>query len=547
MNAEPSAPWWWLLLALVAVAALTAALRLWVQARGRSGRVTVAALVPAPPAPAQLAPAAAVAPMSPMASMAQVPQAPPPTPAPADPAFHRLVSAQDALTGLASRLQLEDRLDAAALRAESHQRRLALLYIDIDGFKPINESYGYEAGDALLREVAQRLTGLGRSTDTLARMGADEFIMLMDGDPDHASAALVADRIRQALQRPYLLQGREVHLSCSIGIVLYPDHGPRARLIARADAAMLAAKRAGGNIHCFFADTMDPGALEAIELQRDLRRALETNTGLELHYQPKIDSRTGRISGVEALMRWHHPERGAVSPVVFVPVAERFGLIGALGQWVTDEACRQLRIWQDTGLRMHVAINLSVHQLRQTDLVERVQGSLARHDIAGGRVTFEITESAAMEDPQASLRVFERLAQLGVSLSIDDFGTGYSSLSYLRRLPARQLKIDRSFVQDVATQEDAQAIVRAVIKLAHALGLKVVAEGVETVAQQDVLKRMGCDQLQGFLFAKPMPARHLQLWVTGDGVPARRMQFRDSQFEHDDTDGQRPDNDDDLI
>ena len=247
------------------------------------------------------------------------------------------------------------------------------------------------------------------------------------------------------------------------------------------------------------------------------------------------------------MLRWHHPERGAVSPVVFVPVAERFGLIGALGQWVTDEACRQLRIWQDAGLRMHVAINLSVHQLRQTDLVERVQGSLARHDIAGGRVTFEVTESAAMEDPQASLRVFERLAQLGVSLSIDDFGTGYSSLSYLRRLPARQLKIDRSFVQDVASQEDAQAIVRAVIKLAHALGLKVVAEGVETVAQQDVLKRMGCDQLQGFLFAKPMPARHLQLWVMGDGVPARQMQFRDSQFEHDDTDGQRPDNDGDLI
>ncbi|WP_338440021.1 bifunctional diguanylate cyclase/phosphodiesterase [uncultured Aquabacterium sp.] len=533
MNADPSAPWWWLLLALVAVAALMAALRLWVQARERSGgaadTAATAACVPAPHVPTP---------------------ATPPTPTAqgaADPTFQRVLSAQDALTGLASRLQLEDRLDAAALRAESHQRRLALLYIDIDGFKPINESYGYEAGDALLREVAQRLTGLGRSTDTLARMGADEFIMLMDGDPDHASAALVADRIRQALQRPYLVQGREVRLSCSIGIVLYPDHGPRARLIARADAAMLAAKRAGGNIHCFFADTMDPGALEAIELQRDLRRALETNTGLELHYQPKIDSRSGRISGVEALLRWHHPERGAVSPVVFVPVAERFGLIGALGQWVTDEACRQLRIWQDTGLRMHVAINLSVHQLRQTDLVERVQDSLARHDIAGGRVTFEVTESAAMEDPQASLRVFERLAQLGVSLSIDDFGTGYSSLSYLRRLPARQLKIDRSFVQDVASQEDAQAIVRAVIKLAHALGLKVVAEGVETVAQQDVLKRMGCDQLQGFLFAKPMPARHLQLWVTGDGVPARRMQFRDSQFEHDDTDGQRPDNEDDLI
>ena len=433
---------------------------------------------------------------------------------------------QDALTGLASRLQLEDRLDAAALRAEAQQRRLALLYIDLDGFKPINESYGYEAGDSLLRDVAHRLAGLGRSTDTLARLGGDQFLMLMDGDPDHASAALVADRIRQVLQRPYVLQGREVHLSCSIGIVLYPDHGPRARLLTRADAAMLAAKRAGGNVHCFFDQGMDQDAQDAIELQRDLRRAIETNTGLELHYQPKIDGRSGAVSGVEALLRWHHPERGMVSPAVFVPVAERFGLIGALGQWVTDEACRQLRIWQDLGLGMHVAINLSVHQLRQSDLVERVQRSLARHDISGGQVTFEVTESAAMEDPQASLRVFERLAQLGVSLSIDDFGTGYSSLSYLRKLPACQLKIDRSFVQDLESEGDARAIVRAVIKLAHALGLKVVAEGVETEAQQEMLQRMGCDQLQGYLFARPMPARHLQLWVMGKDVPERRLAFK---------------------
>ena len=507
MTTDASAPWWWFLLALVAVAALTSALRLWVQARRTSpdalGRAQPRMAPPALPESDGIpAPATSDAPASPPSS------------------------ARDPLTGLASRLQLEDRLDAAALRAESAQRRLALLYIDMDGFRPINDSYGYAAGDALLRDVAQRLSGLGRSTDTLARLGGDQFLLLMDGDPDHASAALVADRIRQALQRPYLLQGREVHLSCSIGIVLHPDHGPRARLLARADAAMLAAKRAGGNIHCFFDQGMDHDAQDAIELQCDLRRAIETNTGLELHYQPKIDSRSGALSGVEALLRWHHPERGMVSPAVFVPVAERFGLIGALGQWVTDEACRQLRIWQDTGLRMHVAINLSVHQLRQSDLVERVQGSLARHDIPGAHVTFEVTESAAMEDPQASLRVFERLAQLGVSLSIDDFGTGYSSLSYLRKLPARQLKIDRSFVQDLESQDDAQAIVRAVIKLAHALGLKVVAEGVETEAQQDMLQRMGCDQLQGFLFARPMPARHLQLWVTGEDALARRAAFR---------------------
>ena len=502
MSNNPSEAWWWFLMGLVALAAISGVLRVWVQ--------STSSAQDDPPYSDPSRGGAASRTVAPVASTD------------ADPAFNRLLAAQDTLTGLASRLQLEDRLDAAALRAESQQRRLALLYIDLDGFKPINESYGYNVGDLLLREVAQRLIGLGRSSDTLARMGSDEFIMLMDGDPDHASAALVADRIRQALQRPYMVGQRELNLSCSIGIVLYPDHGPRARLIARADAAMLAAKRAGGNLHCFFSGSMGEDALEAIELQRGLRRAIETNTGLELHYQPKIDSRTGRIVGVEALLRWHHPERGAISPAVFVPVAERFGLIGALGQWVTDEACRQMRIWQDLGLRMHVAINLSVHQLRQTDLVERVQASLARHDIAGGRVTFEVTESAAMEDPQASLRVFERLAQLGVSLSIDDFGTGYSSLSYLRRLPARQLKIDRSFVQDVATQEDAQAIVRAVIKLAHALGLKVVAEGVETEAQQDILLRMGCDELQGYLFAKPMPASQLPRWLQTQNGPSAR-------------------------
>lgn len=440
----------------------------------------------------------------------------------------------DPLTGLASRLMLEDQLAAAALRAEARQRRLALLYIDLDGFKAINDSCGYRAGDGLLREVAIRLLTLARSTDTIARVGADEFLMLMDGDPDSAAAALVADRVRQALQRPYQLPGREVRLSCSIGIVIYPDHGSRARLIARADAAMLAAKRAGGNMHCFFDPDMEHDAQDVIDLQRDLRRAIETRTGLELHYQPKIDGRTGVVTGTEALLRWHHPERGMVSPGVFVPIAERFGLIGSLGQWVTDEACRQMRIWQATGLDMHVAINLSVHQLRQSDLVERVQDSLRRHAVPAERLTFEITESAAMEDPQASLRLFERLAQVGVSLAIDDFGTGYSSLAYLSKLPASQLKIDRCFVQDVDRDDDARAIVCAVIKLSHALGLTVVAEGVETQPQLDILRRLGCDELQGFLFARPMPARHLQAWLQGQDTSAHRDGFSDSDFQADD-------------
>lgn len=436
------------------------------------------------------------------------------SPAPLPPA-----PVQDPLTGLATRLMLEDQLAAATLRADTRQRNLALLYIDLDGFRSINDSLGHGSGDLLLAEVGRRLQRMGRSTDTVARLGADEFLMLLDGDPDAASAALVADRIRVALQLPYQLNGREVRLSCSIGIVLYPDHGPRARLIARADAAMLAAKRAGGNMHCFYEERMEADHEGTMELQRDLRQAVETGAGLSLHYQPKIDGQSGRIMGAEALLRWQHPSRGMISPMVFIPMAERFGLICTLGQWVIESACTQARAWLDRGLSMRVAINLSVHQLRQPDLVERVEDALRRHGVPPDLITFEITESAAMEDVQASMRIFERLARIRVSLSIDDFGTGYSSLSYLRKLPATQLKIDRSFVQDLGGEEDARAIVKAVIKLAHALGLEVVAEGVETRDQHDILTELGCDQLQGYLFARPMPAEHLQLWALDRGSP----------------------------
>ncbi|MBI5924681.1 MAG: bifunctional diguanylate cyclase/phosphodiesterase [Aquabacterium sp.] len=504
-----SLQWWWMLAALVGVGVLMSILRAWLAARQRAAHAEQG-----------------------------LHRAPPPVASPEKPA----TQVQDPLTGLATRLWLEDQLAAAVMRAEARQRRLALLYVDMDGFKPVNDSFGYASGDALLREVGHRLASMGRGTDTIARMGSDEFIMLLDGDPDSASAALVADRVRHKLQIPYVVAGREVRLSCSIGIVMYPEHGPRAKLIARADAAMLAAKHAGGNMHCFFDASMDHDSENTIDLQRDLRRAIETRTGLELHYQPKIDGRTGDITGAEALLRWHHPERGMVSPAVFIPIAERFGLIGALGQWVTDEACRQVHVWLDQGLRMHVAINLSVHQLRQSDLVDKIQEALTRHKVPAELITFEVTESAAMEDAKASMRIFERLSSIGVHLSIDDFGTGYSSLSHLRKLPATQLKIDRSFVQDVDQEEDAKAIVRAVIKLAHALGLTVVAEGVETQAQQGILRHLGCDEMQGYLFAKPMPAAHLNRWVSLDksGDAGDRPGFRLSAFNMDEPSAGRP-------
>jgi diguanylate cyclase (GGDEF)-like protein len=436
----------------------------------------------------------------------------------------------DELTGLSTRLHLEDKLTSGALRADAGGRRMAVLYIDLDGFKPVNDSFGYCTGDALLREVGRRLTAQGRSSDTIARLGGDEFLMLLDGDPDASSAVLVAERVRESLRAPFLIMGRDVRLSCSVGIALYPDHGPRARLLARADAAMTAAKHAGGDTYCFFEQRMDHDAEATISLQRDLRSALETGEGLMLHYQPKIDGFSGLITGVEALMRWHHAERGMVSPVVFVPVAERFGLIGMLGQWVLEEASRQISAWLAEGLRMHVAINLSVHQLRQPDLVERVQATLAKHGVAADLITFEITESAAMEDAETTLRIFDQLAGAGVALSIDDFGTGYSSLSYLRRLPATEVKIDRSFVMDLESDVDARVIVKAVIQLSHALGMAVVAEGVETIGQQEILRQLGCDQLQGYLFAKPMRAAALQMWALNDGVAAHHPAFRASMF-----------------
>jgi EAL domain-containing protein (putative c-di-GMP-specific phosphodiesterase class I) len=275
---------------------------------------------------------------------------------------------------------------------------------------------------------------------------------------------------------------------------------------------MYAAKRSGGASYAFFQPHMGSGALEQLSLQNDLRHAAERGE-LALHYQPKIDVASGAVAGVEALLRWQHPQRGAVGPALFIPIAERFGLINALGDWVIDEACRQMGVWAAAGQHMKVAINLSVHQLRQPDLADYIESALQRHGLDAADLLCEITESAAMDDLRTSRRAFTKLLRIGVYLSIDDFGTGYSSLSYLRKLPARQLKIDRSFVNDLETSGDACAVVGAVLSVAHALNLRVVAEGVETAGQRKILSEMGCDELQGYFFAKPMPAQALPDWA----------------------------------
>ncbi|MET1114570.1 MAG: EAL domain-containing protein [Comamonas sp.] len=431
---------------------------------------------------------------------------------------HRAFS--DPLTGLPNRLLFEDRLRQALLRLERSNHdavvdRLAVLFIDLDGFKPINDSFGHAAGDVILRCAADRLRLEAREGDTVARVGGDEFLLLLENVADEAACVIVAERALTALSKPFELSGRQVQIACSIGIAIHPGAGERSKLVANADAAMYAAKRAGGSCHVLFEPHMGSDASTQLELQNDLRLARERGE-LSLHYQPKIDGQDGQICGVEALLRWNHPHHGMVSPTVFIALAERFGLIGQLGNWVIDEACRQIAEWRKSGANMRVAINISAHQLRGNSLVTRIEQAMAQHGVAASQLLCEITETVAMEDMKATQRTFDGLARIGVFLSIDDFGSGYSSLNYLRQLPARQLKIDRSFVNDLEFSEDARSVVNAVVKLAHALNLRVVAEGVETAGQRDILLAMHCDELQGYFFARPMPADALLAWSEGE-------------------------------
>ncbi len=433
----------------------------------------------------------------------------------------------DPLTSLPNRLLFQERLQRAVHRADRGERRLALLFVNLDGLKGVNETFGQSTGDALLRVVGQRLRALS-GRDLLARAGGDEFLLLLEDNPDVAEASRRAGQVLDEIARPCSIEQREVTVSGSIGIAMYPQHGALSRLIPHAAAALNAAKQMGGATYCFFEANMVAGKREEVELLRDLRRAIEQRE-LELFYQPKIHAPSGQITGAEALMRWHHPQRGIISPHVFIPIAERYGLINALGNWVIDDACQQIRTWRNHGLRMRVAINLSVHQLRQADLAGRISAALQRNRLEPRVLTCEITESIAMDDNQDTLRVIEQLAAIGVHLSIDDFGTGYSNLSCLRKLPAEELKIDRGFVLDLETSGDARAIVDAVVKLAQAIGLKVVAEGVETEQQQEILRQLGCDELQGYLFARPMSARALAHWAMNQDGP-RALDFRASLF-----------------
>ncbi len=421
----------------------------------------------------------------------------------------------DALTGLPNRVLLEDRVRQGIGMAERSGTGLALVFLDLDNFKKINDSLGHAAGDALLKEVALRLKRCVRDTDTISRQGGDEFVILLhdlQGGVD--SCTPVLGKIMETLQEPYNWEGNELSTSASIGISLFPEDGHDFETLRKnADMAMYRAKEAGRNTYRFFDEEMDDEAVEHLLMRSGLRRALERGE-FELHYQPQIELRTGQVIGAEALLRWQHPEYGLVSPSRFIPVAEDSGLIVPIGEWVLREACRQAGAWQRAGLPpLVVAVNLSAVQFRRGSVEETVTRALAAAGLPPAQLELELTETILIQNVEQVLASVRRLKQLGVKLSIDDFGTGYSSLSYLKRFDIDKLKIDQSFIRDLASDPDDAAIVRAIIQMAHSLDLLAIAEGVETVDMLQQLKAFGCDEAQGYHFARPMPAPEFERYL----------------------------------
>ena len=412
----------------------------------------------------------------------------------------------DTLTGLPNRILLADRIGQAMSKVTEQGGCFSLMFIDLDGFKPVNDAFGHHLGDRLLREVALRLREQLRSQDTLARIGGDEFVLLVRLlEPDDAPQ--VAARQVSLLSKAFRVDEHDLLISASVGIALYPGNGLSAEeLLMNADAAMYHAKGTGKNGYSFFDASMNFNARKQLQLLQDLRQALVLQQ-FRLHYQPKFDAGTGQPVGAEALLRWEHPQQGLLLPDNFIDLAEKTGLIIPIGDWVLNEACRQMRVWFDQGYSgWRIAVNLSALQFCHTGLVDSVVEALERHRLPANSLTLEITETTAMSDADASMVVLQRLSQMGVDLSIDDFGTGYSSLMYLKRLPANELKIDRGFVRDLEHDSDDAAIVSAIVALGQALGLRIVAEGVETDTQQSFLTTLGCDSLQGFLLGQPLPA-----------------------------------------
>lgn len=411
----------------------------------------------------------------------------------------------DSLTGLPNRALLQDRLKQAIVTSNRHQKLLALLFLDLDNFKTINDSLGHDVGDLLLQAVAERLQRSIREEDTVSRLGGDEFVVVLLDIQKADNAANIAQKIVDELANPFNIGDHILYVTSSIGISLYPEDGYNSDiLIKNADSAMYSAKTGGRNCYRFFTQDMNEQALARLTLESDLRQALSRGE-FRLHYQPQISSKTGTIIGMEALIRWQHPIRGIVPPANFVPLAEDIGLIASIGEWVLREACRQNRAWQAQGLPpVTVAVNLSALQFLQHNLPDKIQEILDETGLEPRYLELELTESTFMQDAEHTIATLHTLKAMGLQLAIDDFGTGYSSLSYLKRFPIDKLKIDQSFVRELASDPDDAAIARTIIRMGHSLRLEVIAEGVETVEQLAFMKKEGCDQIQGYFFSKPL-------------------------------------------
>jgi len=425
----------------------------------------------------------------------------------------------DSLTQLPNRTLLQDRLKHAIAHARRTRRLMAVLFLDLDRFKMVNDSLGHAAGDALLKAVAIRLRTSVREGDTVARLGGDEFVIVLEELPQADLATLGACKVLEIMKAPFTLAGQEFFVNCSIGISLFPKDGQDGpTLLKNADTAMYRAKERGRNMIQFYAAAMNARAFERLTLENGLRHALEAGE-LMLHYQPQVDLVSSQIIGMEALLRWRHLKLGMIAPAEFIPLAEETGLIVPIGEWVLKTVCAQIRAWQEAGLpALPVAVNLSARQFMQAGLAEQVAGILAATGLKANQLELEITESLLMKDVEGAVDTLRIFKAMGVGLAIDDFGTGYSSLNYLKRFPIDRLKIDQSFVRDITIDSDDAAIALAVIAMAHSLRLKVIAEGVETAAQLDFLRSRHCDEMQGYYFSRPLPAEEIAALLRNQGV-----------------------------